>query len=101
MITLYRQDGEILYGVKDYVLDTEEDVKKLPKDKDIRVGSSAFVITTGNRYFLNSSREWIKTARGGSADGPDVSEVLGQYDKDGNGIIDFAESASSIEIMSF
>ena len=58
MINLYKQDGETLYGIKEFLLDTEGDVKDLPTKK-IGVGSTAMVITSGNLYILNGSHQWV------------------------------------------
>ena len=58
MITLYKQDGEIQYGIKEYLLDSEEDLSNLPTY--IKSGSAALVISTGDIYFLNHNKEWVK-----------------------------------------
>ena len=58
---LYRQDGEVLYGVKDYIVDNISDLADLPTNLDkIKVGSQAFVIQTSERYMLNSQGIWVK-----------------------------------------
>lgn len=58
---LYRQDGEVLYGVKDYIVDNISDIMDLPTDLNkIKVGSQAFVIQTSERYMLNSQGIWVK-----------------------------------------
>ena len=59
--SLYRQDGDILYGVKDYIVDTETDIYSLPTDlKKIKAGSQAFVIATSEKYMLNNQGIWVK-----------------------------------------
>ena len=50
MVNLYRQDGETLYGIKEFLLDSVEDLAKLPTN--LRSGSSALIIPNGDK-------EWI------------------------------------------
>lgn len=64
MISLYRQDGETLYGIKEFLLDSEDDVKNLPVDPKVHVGSTALIIPTGTLYMLNGSRQWIEVGGG-------------------------------------
>ena len=56
MINLYKQDGETLYGIKEFLLDSVEDLTQLPKN--IRCGSSALIIPTGELYILDGKKEW-------------------------------------------
>ena len=59
--SLYRQDGDILYGVKDYIVDTEMDIYSLPTDlKKIKPGSQALVVATSEKYILNNQGVWVK-----------------------------------------
>lgn len=58
MYKLTSSNGEIVYGVNEYVLDTSEDLKNLPPH--CAMGSSAIVISTGEVYMKNSSNEWVK-----------------------------------------
>ncbi len=101
MITLYRQDGEILYGIKDFLLDSEEDLQNL--DTHWKSGSSALVISSGKRYILNGKKEWVLFGGSSSSNGGDssCSDLLNQLDQDGDGIIDQSESAAVIEMESF
>lgn len=64
MINLYRQDGETIYGIKEFILDSVEDVKDLPTTK-IRIGSTALVISSGDLYMFNGEGNWV--AVGGEA----------------------------------
>ena len=57
MIALIAHDGETSYGIKQYALDTPEDLNKLPK---CQMGSTAIVISTGEAYMINSQGEWCK-----------------------------------------
>lgn len=64
MISLYRQDGETLYGIKEFLLDSEDDVKDLPAHNKVHVGSTALVIPTGTLYMLNSLHQWVEVGGG-------------------------------------
>ena len=100
MITLYKQDGEILYGIKEFLLDAEEDVVDLPTN--IKSGSSAIVLSTGNVYFLNGAKQWVPMMSNNTSNGGNSStdcsceDILNQLDKDGDGTVDQAQSAGSI-----
>lgn len=58
MVTLLEQSGNTTYGLRKYILDTEADVKDLPKE-DVLMGSTATVIDSGKEYVFSSQRkEW-------------------------------------------
>lgn len=57
MMNLYKQDGETLYGVKEFLLDSVDDLSSLPTN--IRSGSSALIISTGDLYMLNGDKQWV------------------------------------------
>lgn len=46
--------GTKAYGIKSFILDTVEDVNSLPTD--VEMGSSAYIIATGDKYLLNSEK---------------------------------------------
>jgi len=50
------QNGEVQYGVNEFVIDSPEDLKKLP-DKTA-MGSSALCLSNNEVYMKNSSGEW-------------------------------------------
>lgn len=50
-------DGDVSYGVKEIVCDTEADLDGLP---DCAMGSTVIVIETGSVYIRNSRDEWVK-----------------------------------------
>lgn len=56
MIARNSQSGHVTYGLQEFTIDTEADVKLLPLD--IPVGSAAFCVETGAVYILNGNREW-------------------------------------------
>lgn len=58
MIDIISRGDIISYGHNRYIIDSPEDIVKLPVDD--RQGSSAFIISTGERYILNSNKEWKK-----------------------------------------
>ena len=58
MINIMSQSGHQAYGIKEYVVDTVADLRKLPLDD--KMGSVALVIETSNVYILNGEKEWVK-----------------------------------------
>ena len=97
MYILYKQDGETLYGIKEFVLDSVDDIKNLPKN--IRVGSTALIIPTAEIYILNSSKTWVKIGTEGGSGGSSGSDApicgCGDFteavDANGNKIVDSVE----------
>lgn len=57
MVNILSQNGHTTYGLKEYALDTPEDLKYLPIDGD-KPGSTAFIISTCQVFMLNSKGEW-------------------------------------------
>lgn len=95
MVNLYKQDGETLYGIKEYLIDSKEDLKDLPT-KTIRIGSTALIIPDGILYILNGHHEWVEfggssSGGGGSSSSTEVEELLGKIDANKNGIVDGIE----------
>lgn len=75
MISRISQNGQIQYGIYDYVLDSESDVKSLPKLGAVKPGSQAFVIETSQYYMLDHAGNWRKVnlavpESGGGGDEP-------------------------------
>lgn len=58
MIDVLSNSGHVGYGIKEFVCDTPDDIQDLPIDA--KVGSSAFIISTGTVYMLNSKGEWVE-----------------------------------------
>jgi len=58
MYGLISHDGNPAYGLKEFVVDTPEDIKNLPINA--LMGSTALVISTGEVYMINSKGEWKK-----------------------------------------
>lgn len=54
----YNTSGHELYNKKEYVIDEESDVLKLPID--IPAGSTAICTATSEVYMLNTKKKWIK-----------------------------------------
>lgn len=57
MYKITSNDGDVAYGVKEFVCDTVDDLKILPP---CSMGSVAIVISTGQLYMLNGKNEWVK-----------------------------------------
>lgn len=58
MIGIMKTNGHVTYNLKEFVVDAEADIKLLPLD--CAMGSTAFVIDTGDVYMLNGKKEWVK-----------------------------------------
>jgi hypothetical protein len=58
MIGITKAGGRTTYGLKEYVVDNQAEIDLLPKDD--AMGSTAFVIETGDVYMLNGHGEWVK-----------------------------------------
>lgn len=56
-MNIYSNSGHTGYGIKEFVVDTVEDIEKLPID--CPMGSAALCIATGDVYCLNSKDEWV------------------------------------------
>lgn len=55
-ISVYRQDKDLTYNIKKFVLDSPEDIELLPDN--CAPGSSAFVISNSQLYMMNTKKEW-------------------------------------------
>ena len=55
-ISIIEQNGTVAYGLKEYNVDTEDNLDDLTVEAT--PGSQAFVIETGDKYILNNSHEW-------------------------------------------
>ena len=56
-INLTSHDGDVIYSIKEYVVDTPEDIPSLPLSI---MGSTVFVISTSEIFMMNSEKEWVK-----------------------------------------
>lgn len=61
MIQLTSQNGHTAYGLKEFIVSTEEEIKELPIE-GILNGSTAFVIDTATAYMFDKDNEelWVK-----------------------------------------
>lgn len=57
MYKITANDGDVAYGVKEFVCDTLDDLNTLPP---CQMGSVAIVIATAEVYMKNSKGEWVK-----------------------------------------
>ena len=58
MIGLMKDSGRSVYDLKEFVADAEADVASLPRD--CAMGSTCFVIESGEAYMLNGEKVWVK-----------------------------------------
>lgn len=61
MIQLTSQNGHTAYGVKEFVVSTDEDIENLPIE-GLANGSTAFVIETSEVYMFDETNSdyWVK-----------------------------------------
>lgn len=57
MYKITSNDGDVAYGIKEFVCDTLDDLNTLPP---CQMGSTAIVIATAAVYMKNSKGEWVK-----------------------------------------
>lgn len=57
MYKITSNDGDVAYGIKEFVCDTLDDLNTLPP---CQMGSTAIVIAIAAVYMKNSKGEWVK-----------------------------------------
>lgn len=57
MYKITSNDGDISYGIKEFVCDSVDDLSILPS---CQMGSIAIIIATAEVYMKNSKDEWVK-----------------------------------------
>ena len=55
-ISIYRQDKNLTYNIRKFVLDSPADLEFLTTN--CAAGSSAFIISNSQLYMLNNNKEW-------------------------------------------
>lgn len=75
----YANRKDTAYGIRSFVLDTNNDVQDLPMSK---AGSTAYVISSGKRYICNSLGEWKEVV---AASGGNGNSSGGNTNPGGNG----------------
>ena len=68
MITIQRKSN--VYGVKHFVVDEKSDLDLLRKDL-LFMGSTAYVIATGEKYIVNGNKQWALIPNAGNSSGGD------------------------------
>lgn len=85
MQNLIKEHGRKVYGLKEFVIDTEAELEDLPTG--VVMGSKAFVIETNNKYILDGNHKWVQiksstTSGGGTSSGGDIIYDGGNEDED-------------------
>lgn len=57
MYKITSNDGDISYGIKEFVCDSVDDLSILPP---CQMGSVAIIIATAEVYMKNSKGEWVR-----------------------------------------
>lgn len=75
MFTIARNSNKVAYGIKHFVIDTEQDLKEIPLGT-VYPGSTAIILESSARYMLNNKREWVQlsSSSGGSGNGSGGSD---------------------------
>lgn len=61
MISILKQNDDIATYVKEFVADSEDDIKDLPTKRDeVYPGSVCIVVATATVYMLNNQMKWVK-----------------------------------------
>lgn len=68
MITIQRKSN--VYGVKHFVVDEKSDLSLFRKDL-LYMGSTAYVIASGEKYIVNGRQEWVLIPKTGSSSSDD------------------------------
>lgn len=88
MISTVNQNGVSIYGVKEFVVDTPNDISLL--DTTCKAGSTATVLSTSDVYKLNHNQQWILQSKGGGGEGtPGVGIVSVQVNENNHLIITY------------
>ena len=90
MITIGANGQRIAYGIKHYNLDDEDDLRKLPTNRET-MGCTCFVISTSKYYMLNSKMQWVEITPFGK-----VISSGSDTDVDGDGIPDSVDPSIDI-----
>ena len=75
--------GGKAYGTIRLLCDTQDDIPNLDNYKNYATGSEALIISTSERYMLNSSKEWILQKNSGGSGGGDSPSPDNTYIYDG------------------
>ena len=59
MIRIGTNRDKITYGIKHYILDTDEDLKSLPSNRE-SMGTTCFIIENSKYYMVNGKLEWVE-----------------------------------------
>lgn len=88
MITIQRKGNA--YGVKHFVVDEKSDLDLLRKDL-LFMGSTAYVIATGEKYIVNGYKQWALMPNAGNSSGegnnPDDDQNITHVIYDGGEVI--------------
>ena len=88
MITI--QGKSKIYGVKHFVVDEKSDLDLLRKDL-LFMGSTAYVIAIGEKYIVNSDKQWILMPKSenssGGGNNPDDDQDITHVIYDGGEIV--------------
>lgn len=89
MVSIYSNSGRNSYGIKSFIVDTDADFQNF-QYKDLKAGSTVFVIETSKHYMLNNQLKWVEIhpygtgSSSGGGGGSDSDHII----YDGGGVSD-------------
>ena len=87
MVTIGANGNVKTYGIKHFILDTNDDLPTIATEK-LHTGSTVFVISSSEHYMLNSSKKWIKVNLGsGSGEGGGGGDDTPDIEYDGGDVV--------------
>lgn len=83
MIQIMSSNGEISYGVNDYVIDTDNELNEIPSNAE--GGSTAYSIESGTTFIKDNMNEWsiLNTSNGSNSEIVELPDnILYSYEMD-------------------
>lgn len=72
MFSIYANSNKKAYGVKNFIIDSEDDVEILPTNC---APSSTAKIINGDLYVLGNDKQWKKETKAGSSGGSSIEYI--------------------------
>jgi len=96
MVSLTSFAGRKAYNVKEYTIDSVDDLSNLPITAE--PGSTAFVIKSSETYMLDGNKQWVKIATSSGGSDEDIHVATGYLNDDLDLILTFNTSEEPITV---
>jgi hypothetical protein len=80
MFSIFSNNGKKTYGIKNFIVDTPDDIDNLPKD--CHPGCLAFVISNSAYFMMNHKQTWVKVHMGSGSGGSGTPVDPSEFDDD-------------------